>query len=180
MNQLPVLILVNRSAAAFAYSCRLTEESDRKGRWQIINLTHKRDVCSWHLCTAQRAYICLCECECVPGCSFASLRMWPCVHACGSGVSQKGAIAPAAWAVKPALYPLLFPPLDLIYPFQCVALSLSLCSIALTCTCGTSSRLAPTLGPHSVFLRFIAPALNFCKQLTQPAPVLPAAGKDST
>lgn len=78
MNQLPVLILVNRSASAFAYSCRLTKESDRKGRWQIINLTHKRDVCSWHLCMAQRAYICLCECECVPGCSFASLNVTMC------------------------------------------------------------------------------------------------------
>lgn len=178
MNQLPVLILVNRSASAFAYSCCLTKESDRKGRWQIINLTQKRNVCS---CTC--AWPSAHTFACVSVCLAALLHpwMWPCVHACGSGVSQKGAIAPAAWAVKPALYPLLFPSLDLIYPCQCVArsLSLSLCSIALTCTCGTSSRLVPTLGPHSVFLRFIAPALNFCKQLTQPAPVL-QAGKDST
>lgn len=178
MNPLPVLILVNRSASAFAYSCRLTKESDRKGRWQIINLTHKRDVCSWHLCMAQRAYICLCECECVPGCSFASLNVTMCACSWFWGQS-KGCYRTCSLGSKTSTLPPAISLSGSNLPMS-VCRSLSLCSIALTCTCGTSSRLAPTLGPHSVFLRFIAPALNFCKQLTQPAPVLQAAGKDST
>lgn len=176
MNQLPVLILVNRSASALAYSCRLTKESDRKRRWHNINSTHKRGMCSWHLCMAESAYICLCEFECVPGCSFASLNVTMCACLWFWGQSE-GCYRTCSLGCKTSTLP---PAISLSGSNLPMSVCRSLCSIVLTCTCGTSSRLAPTLGPHSIFLRFIAPALDFCKQLTQPAPVLQPAGKDST
>lgn len=73
MNRLTVLILMNRSASASVQSCCLTEE-----RWHNINSTHKHDMRSWHLCVAEHAYICLCESECVPAFSFASLNVTMC------------------------------------------------------------------------------------------------------
>lgn len=69
-------------------------------------LNHKRAVRSWHLCVARHAYICLCECECVPGCPFASLNvtmcacLWfwgqseGCCHTCSRG-SKTSTLPPA-------------------------------------------------------------------------------------
>lgn len=73
--------------------------------------------------------------ECVPGNFLTCMNVALCV--CVSGVSQKADVAPAAWAVKPALYPLLFTSLDLIYTCQGV-LSFSLACLY---TCYTSSCL---------------------------------------
>lgn len=87
---------------------------------QFINILCVHDIYAWpcmHACS---------EFVCVPNWSLACLNVdvGECVHVCGSGVSQKSAVTPATWAIKPAIYPLLFPSLDLIYTRLCVALPL--------------------------------------------------------
>lgn len=102
------------------------------------------------VCIAECDFVCVCVC----GCAFIL------------GVTRKAAVAPA---VKAALYPLLFYFLDLIYPCQNVALTLTLVIPILP---GAKSRgLIRLSASHRT-------ALNFCKQLTQPAPVLQPTGKE--
>ena len=140
-------------------------------QYKPINAICVRDTCAW-----LSVHTCLCEFECVPGCSFAPLNVTMCACLWFWGQSE-GCYRTCSRGSKTSTLP---PAISLSGSNLPVSVCHSLSSIALTCTCGTSSRLAPTLGPHSIFLRFIAPALNFCKQLTQPAPVQQPAGKDST
>lgn len=102
--------------------------------WHNINSAHKcnacvRDICAW---SCMHACACLSFSECLA--AFLHVWMWlwlwlcvavsVCACVCRFGVSKNAAVAPAARAVKPALYPLLFPSLVLICPCQGVCISL--------------------------------------------------------